>query len=140
MVDLTMSPEVPASGDPIPLPNRNFRHIFQNINGKFKNQLQKNQIFTKIISLTPDSFGFAEPNLHWNHTQKTQYQHTLTHHWPHHRSAFTHCNSPLIDDLTSDWLPGGAVQSIHGQHASRNSNFYSDIYGRWISQTLRLKQ
>ena len=138
-VDSTWSPVVLASGDPILIPNRTFHDIFQNINRKFNKQLQKNNIFNIITSFNADSFGFSEPNIHWTHTQQSQYRHILTHHWPHHCLVFTKFKSSLTDDLTSDWLPGGTVQTLHGRHAGRVSSFYADQFGRWVSQTLKLK-
>ena len=45
----------------------------------------------------------------------------------------------MTDNLTSDWLPGGAAQTLHGRHAGRVSSFYADQFGRWVSQTLQLK-
>mmetsp|Transcript_5448 Transcript_5448/g.8348 ORF Transcript_5448/g.8348 Transcript_5448/m.8348 type:complete len:212 (-) Transcript_5448:855-1490(-) len=121
-------------------PNTNptvFRYVFQNINGTFKTDLQKNTTLEKILLHEPDIIGFAEPNLNWTRLQRHSFNLVLSDHWANHRSIFSHC--PPTVSHTSDSLQGGILQSMHGQHSGRIRHYHEDNFGRWNSHTMRLK-
>ena len=74
----------------------------------------------------------------WSINQRNQLKTILQHHWPHHRSASSHC---LDDDLQQNriHLPGGNLQTIHGRHIGRITKRTEDPLGRWVAQALDLK-
>ena len=82
---------IEAFGDNHNKSNCAFRYVFQNINGKFNNSIQKNHALTPIFNLQPDVTGLAETNVMWSSTQRKEYNNVLKHHWPHTKSAMSHC-------------------------------------------------
>ena len=109
---------IPSFGDSSFKSNSNFRYIFQNINGKFNNQLQQNNTITKLLKQKPDAIGLAKTNVIWNQKICTQYKQVLSQHWPHHQSSLAHCKNTNIHPSKCH-LQGGLFQSIHGKHSDR---------------------
>ena len=109
---------IEAFGDTSYKSNCAFRYLFQNINGKFNNLLQKNTALTPLLQLQPDIMGLIEPNVMWNQTQRSEYYTTLKHHWPQQKSALAYCNDSDLKP-TCRHLQGGTAQTVHGRHTGR---------------------
>ena len=69
---------------------------------------------------------------------KTYLNTVLSKHWSHHRSATSYC---IDEDLPQHklHLQGGILQILHGKHIGRITNFEEDVFGRWVLQSLQLK-
>ena len=129
---------IEAFGDHHSTPNCAFRYIFQNINGKFNNPLQKNTALTPLLKLEPDILGLSETNVMWNNMQRNEYQNVLRHHWPQQKSALSYCIDSELNHNRKH-LQGGIAQTIHGRHSGRILEYTEDYLGRWSAQTLALK-
>ena len=113
---------IEAFGDQQHKSNCAFRYIFQNINGKFNNLLQKNNALTPLLKLQPDILGLMETNVMWSTQQRKEYYNVLKNHWPQQKSALAYCHDADLKN-TRKHLQGGVAQTIHGRHTGRNNFF-----------------
>ena len=119
--------------------HHSFCYLFHNTNGKFISAAQKHFVTTTILEqYQPDAFGLTEPNIPWNRHHRNLIKASMCHHWPHHKLVASNCLSNKIYG-NNERQQGGSLQIFHGRHSGRISHFHEDKFGRWVSQTLRLK-
>ena len=124
-------------GDPHTSPSTtHLRIVFQNCNTLSKDHLTRFSYLNRLKLLEPHIFGLAKTNLNWSHfPTKTSVYSSLKARWPQLRVTTSHLEGAFPSCPSTQ--AGGCLQLTSGRTSGRVQGSFSDLMGRWCSQTLQ---
>ena len=112
------------------------RIVFQNCNTLSKDHFTRFSYLNRLKLLEPHIFGLAETNLNWSHfPTKTSVYSSLKARWPQLRVTTSHLEGAFPSCPSTQ--AGGCLQLTSGRTSGRVQGSFSDLMGRWCSQTLQ---